>query len=365
MGDVNKRETGRVDLNRAVLLSCRSGFESDCASEIQHWAQILDVAGFVRTKPKQGYVLFECFIADEAMRLYQDIDFRQLVFARQWFLVTDSLTLDCRDRITGLKAVMPSSMRVSDIQQSWPDTNEGKQISRFAKKFTRPLQRAFAGHIVPDALWRWQLFWLDSGHVLTGYQLLSNSSPYPMGIVRLRQPKQAPSRSSLKLDEAFSVLLNESEREQYVRSGQWAVDLGACPGGWTYQLVQRNMYVAAVDNGPMADDLMESGQVMHYREDGFKFVPPRQNMSWLVCDMVEKPSRVARLMLKWLIQRWCRYAIFNLKLPMKKRYAEVVQKLAILRDGLAATGVPFELRAKHLYHDREEITVFACLHHPD
>lgn len=41
----------------------------------------------------------------------------------------------------------------------------------------------------------------------------------------------------------------------------YAVDLGACPGGWTYQLVKRNMWVSSVDNGPMAQSLMDTGQV--------------------------------------------------------------------------------------------------------
>ena len=30
------------------------------------------------------------------------------------------------------------------------------------------------------------------------------------------------------------------------------VDLGACPGGWTYQLVKRGLFVYAVDHGKMA-----------------------------------------------------------------------------------------------------------------
>ena len=53
----------------------------------------------------------------------------------------------------------------------------------------------------------------------------------------------------------------------------------------------------------------------------------------------------------------CRHAIFNLKLPMKKRYDEVALCLAIVRDAVHRRRV--EVRAKQLYHDREEITVFA------
>lgn len=57
------------------------------------------------------------------------------------------------------------------------------------------------------------------------------------------------------------------------------MDLGACHGGWTYQLVKRNMWVYSVDNGPMAQSLMDTGQVTWLREDGFKFRPTRSNIS--------------------------------------------------------------------------------------
>lgn len=51
------------------------------------------------------------------------------------------------------------------------------------------------------------------------------------------------------------------------------------PRGWTYQLVKRNMWVYSVDNGPMAQSLMDTGQVTWLREDGFKFRPTRSNIS--------------------------------------------------------------------------------------
>lgn len=143
-----------------------------------------------------------------------------------------------------------------------------------------------------------------------------------------------------------------------VRSGMNAVDLGACPGGWTYQLVRRGMMVSAVDNGPMNEKLMETGQVKHFREDGFRFEPQRKNIYWLVCDMVEKPARVAELIEAWAINGWFKEAIFNLKLPMKSRYKEVMAILNTMQEILKENGInEFQLQCKHLYHDRDEVTV--------
>jgi 23S rRNA (cytidine2498-2'-O)-methyltransferase len=134
-----------------------------------------------------------------------------------------------------------------------------------------------------------------------------------------------------------------------------AVDLGAAPGGWTWQLVNRHMRVSAVDNGPMNAELMDSGLVDHFRADGFAF-RPRKPVDWMVCDIVEKPARNAALLETWIGEGLCREAVVNLKLPMKQRYAEVRRLLERIRDGLAERGVRASIGCKQLYHDREEVT---------
>ena len=46
---------------------------------------------------------------------------------------------------------------------------------------------------------------------------------------------------------------------------------------------------------------------------------------------------------------------------MKKRYQEVVLCLENLAVMLAEQNLNFDIQAKHLYHDREEITVHIAL----
>ena len=72
--------------------------------------------------------------------------------------------------------------------------------------------------------------------------------------------------------------------------------------------------------------------------------------------MVEQPRRVAERMATWFREGWCRHAVFNLKLPMKKRWDETRLCLALVAAGRRR---PLHVRARQLYHDREEITVFA------
>ena len=97
-----------------------------------------------------------------------------------------------------------------------------------------------------------------------------------------------------------------------------AVDLGAAPGGWTWQLAQRGLRVTAVDNGPLKGAVRDDPLVTHVREDAFR-LRPRRPVDWLVCDIVEQPDAHRGAVARWIAEGAARRAIFNLKLPMKKR----------------------------------------------
>jgi 23S rRNA (cytidine2498-2'-O)-methyltransferase len=351
---------------KQVMLYCRPGFEKECAGEIQDKAAQLEIFGFPRLSAHTGFVVFECYRDNDADQLIRNIDFQTLIFARQFFAVAlrckDLPTVDRISPILDALGAYSYFPHCGDLRVETPDTNQGKELLKFCRKFTVPLRQALRGkkylsaHVSSDKPVLHVCF-TAPGQCDIGYSYSGNNSPFFMGIPRLKFPADAPSRSTLKLEEAFHVFIPRNTWETRLAPGLWAVDLGACPGGWTYQLVRRSMFVHAVDNGMMADSLMETGQVKHHMEDGFKFEPGRKNITWLVCDMVEKPSRVARLIGDWFIRGWTKEAIFNLKLPMKGRYDEVLQDIENLKLCLLENQIKFKLQAKHLYHDREEITV--------
>ncbi|WP_440053866.1 23S rRNA (cytidine(2498)-2'-O)-methyltransferase RlmM [Pseudoalteromonas sp. T1lg65] len=346
----------------SIVIYCRSGFESDAAAEINHYAAKYGIAGYVKAKPSTAFVTFECFTPSDAEVLMKKIDFKKLVFARQWFVGRQLINMPIEDRVSVIKEAVVDFPLCGDLRVETPDTNEGKELSKFCKKFSTPLSKALEKQ---NKLTRehkptkpvLHVLFLANNTAYVGYSFSDNNSPFFMGIPRLKMPSDAPSRSTLKLDEAFHVFIPKDQQEVRVQSGMRAVDLGACPGGWTYQLVRRGMFVSAVDNGPMNDDLMESGQVKHFREDGFKYRPEKRNITWLVCDMVEKPNRVADLMVDWIVNAYAKELIFNLKLPMKKRFDSVYECLALIHEELQKYSVDYEIQAKHLYHDREEVTV--------
>ncbi len=177
-----------------------------------------------------------------------------------------------------------------------------------------------------------------------------------MGIPRLRMPGGAPSRSTLKLAEAIITFLPERDFD-LLRAGMRAVDLGAAPGGWTWQLARRGLEVTAVDNGPLKGGVEDDPLVTHLRADGLAYLP-RRPVDWMVCDIVEQPSRIATLVGRWIGEGHARHTIFNLKLPMKKRHAEVMRCRQIVEDALSQARVRHRISLRQLYHDREEVTGF-------
>lgn len=351
---------------QGLFIYCRPGFEGECAAEIQAQAATLGIAGFSKAKADSGYVVFGTYNESDAATIVEQLSLHKLIFARQWFvLLALCKELPVSDRVSGLlEALQQLPAPATKLALETPDTNEGKMLLALCRTIEKPLSKQLREQRLlnesGDSDLAIHICFLSTSAAYVGYIPQHNSSAWPMGIPRLKFPKQAPSRSTLKLEEAILHFLTPEERDEKLRSGYKAVDLGACPGGWTWQLVRRNLYVIAIDNGAMAETIMATGLVEHLRVDGFRYQPEKP-VEWLVCDMVEQPIRIADLVARWLENRWCRYTIFNLKLPMKKRYQEVQHCLALIDERLNAAQIKHTIQARQLYHDREEVTVYiAC-----
>jgi len=222
-----------------LLLYCRPGFEKEAAAEITERASNMQCYGFARVKDDSGYVIFELYDEEQADLLARKLPFRELIFIRQMLVVTHELKdLDLSDRITPILEATQGYAICGDLRVETADTNEAKELSAFCRKFTVPLRQALRGNELltkKETPHRpvFHAFFLANDHVLLGYSYSFNNSEFHMGIPRLRCPADAPSRSSLKLEEAFYVFVPREEWDLRLTSGMKAVDLGACPGGWT------------------------------------------------------------------------------------------------------------------------------------
>jgi len=164
---------------------------------------------------------------------------------------------------------------------------------------------------------------------------------------RMADDAQAPSRSYLKVEEAYLVLGEAPAK------GQSVVDLGAAPGGWSFSAAKRGARVLAVDNGPLKGGAAEHPLIEHRAEDAFKF-KPAQRVDWLFCDLLEEPRKALDLLRRWVEAGWCRRFVVNLKFGRN-------DPLPLLREARGLETLCRALKARHLYHDREELTLTGIL----
>lgn len=344
------------------LLLCRPGFEAPCAAEaLERWRGLGGAAP--QTERGQGWVCLRFAPGP----LDQGLAFRDLVFARQGCWLVDGLNAQpavdpqtIPERVPQWLAALPGAV---EVLVEAPDGDVGRRLWPACQALQQRLADA-AGPTPPRgaAGLRLHLVLRTRTEAWVGVAPRQSSSPLAGGIARLRHLRDAPSRSSLKLEEALGFFLG-GEAKPPLRAGMRAVDLGAAPGGWSWVLARRGVQVIAVDNGPLARSVLDTGLVEAVRADGFTYRPVRP-VDWLVCDIVAAPARVAKLVGIWARQGLCRRALFNLKLPSGDRLVELRRCEAIIRREVANGGGACMLRFKHLYHDRDELTGYLQVEGP-
>lgn len=227
--------------------------------------------------------------------------------------------------------------RITSVEAAFGEILK-KKLSRVAKLAAFELPRG-AGPV--RGLF---VFFTDFGRAFVAREAIAH------GQRRMADDELAPSRSYLKVEEAYIVLGREPA------AGETVCDLGAAPGGWSYSAAKRGAHVLAIDNGPLKGGALDHGRIEHRCEDAFKFAPHEgETFDWLFCDMVEEPHHVMQhIVAPWLARKWCRRFVINLKFGR-------VDAVALLRELRAADSVFTQhapgTRIRHLYHDREEFTV--------
>ena len=345
----------------SLIAHCRPGFEAECASDLERVARHAGVEIACHVVPGSAFVIGRSPACDAA-RWQWALSREPPWFARSIFVGEGPEPLPRRDRVAPLLALARAQRPpFATIWLETPDSNEGKLQAGLCRRLSPLVVEAAraAGLLSEGAERRLHALFVDAQSAWVGVSDHATGSPWPMGIPRLALARSSPSRSARKLAEAFLTFLTADERVRLLRPGMRAVDLGAAPGGWTWELARRGLRVTAVDNGSLQAAVADDPQVEHLRVDGLRW-RPRRPVDWMVCDIVLQPSRIATLVGTWLADGACQRTIFNLKLPMKKRYAEVERCAALIGNVLGARRSAYRLVFRQLYHDREEITGYCA-----
>jgi 23S rRNA (cytidine2498-2'-O)-methyltransferase len=348
-----------------MLLTCQAGFESLLARELAELHGIAMVEkgpGWLRVEgranrpgelpgvftadagPARGLVLPALAFAH--LTLLDPVELRgESVNAQASHIAEFFLTSLRNERIDaswpniwlGPQEVVGLGRRIGAVETACGELLK-KKLSRVAKLAVPAIPRGLGDGRVRGLF----VFFADFGRVYVSREAFAH------GQRRMANDDLAPSRSYLKIEEAYVLLGREP------RAGDTVCDLGAAPGGWSYSAAKRGAWVLAIDNGPLKGGALNHPQIEHRREDAFKFGPePGAGFDWLFCDMVEEPHHILRNIVEpWLARRWCRSFIVNLKFGR-------VDPVGLLRE--LRTSSPFAVHAsathiRHLYHDREEFT---------
>lgn len=167
------------------------------------------------------------------------------------------------------------------------------------------------------------------------------SSPFPHGEVTFVENKALPpNRAYLKLWEALTLAGKRPG------PGDLCLDLGACPGGWTWVLQSLGARVIAVDKAPLAPAIAALPGVTTRYESAFGLDPASVGpVDWLCCDVICYPQRLLRLVQTWMDGGHARNFICTLKFQAETDHETARAFAAIPGSTL-----------RHLSHNKHELT---------
>lgn len=152
-----------------------------------------------------------------------------------------------------------------------------------------------------------------------------------------------PNRAYLKLWEALSLL------EKKPQPGEYVLDLGASPGGWTYVMQSLGTVVTAVDKAALDPTIAKLPGVNFLQQSAFAFDPARleKTYDWVLSDVACYPDRAYALIMKWIASKKAKQLIFTIKLQGKTD----LNSLKLFQ------AIP-DSRIINLYYNKHEATFF-------
>lgn len=138
-----------------------------------------------------------------------------------------------------------------------------------------------------------------------------------------------PSRAYLKIQESLTMaqLLNGTSLP---KAGDRCFEAGACPGGWTWVLVNLGASVYAVDRAELSPELMKNPLVTFRAHDAFTLKPAEIGYcDWVFSDVICYPVRLYKWVCDWLESGLVKNMICTIKMQGKtdwnviKQFAEI------------------------------------------
>lgn len=176
------------------------------------------------------------------------------------------------------------------------------------------------------------------------------TSDLPAGLIEFEEDHvNPPSRAYLKVQESLS-LAHHFFKVPFPHEGSRCFDAGACPGGWTYVLVNLGSRVFAVDRAELAPSLMNNKLVEFKAHDAFTFTPEELgDFDWVFSDVICYPERLYEWVQTWLSSGKVKNMICTIKMQGEIDWSLVARFAAIPNS-----------RVVHLHYNKHELTWIHC-----
>ncbi len=167
-------------------------------------------------------------------------------------------------------------------------------------------------------------------------------SPFAQGEVHFQESKAPPSRAYLKLWEIFTLTGKMPKPKEH------CLELGACPGSWTWVLQSLGAKVTAVDRAPLDPAVASLSNITFLKKDAFSLKPEDYpDVEWVFSDLICAPEKLYAWLLPWLESQ--RRFVCTLKFQGEAD-REIIRKFAAI-DGSHIC---------HLFHNKHELTWWRC-----
>jgi 23S rRNA (cytidine2498-2'-O)-methyltransferase len=243
-----------------------------------------------------------------------------------------------------IQSISDAAKKLKALQRNW--SLYSFQLHRRAQLIQEKLPHVsfkplgFPAPLPQSPLGSWTL--LDRDTLLAASDC---SSVFPNGEMQfVEDKKNPPNRAYLKLWEALILI------QEYPRSGQHCIDVGASPGGWTWVLAQLGSEVWSVDRSPLDPGVSTMPGVRFQKRDAFSLKPEellesRNKTDWLFSDLVCYPEKLFDWVMMWVESGACDNFICTLKFQGDGDY-HMAQKFADIPNS----------RVFHLFNNKHELT---------
>lgn len=184
--------------------------------------------------------------------------------------------------------------------------------------------------------------------LLSEKELIYSLNPhlFPTGELSFEQNhKDPPSRAYLKLWEFFTLYAPPP------KASELCIDMGSCPGGWTWVLTELNCPVISVDKATIDPKLISNPLVSFRQESAFGLKPSSvsPNLKWFFSDIICYPQKLYELVTLWREARPELNFVCTIKFQAETDFKAIKNFEAISNSQII-----------HLAHNKHELT-WACI----